>query len=349
MAWEFLNKAGNVADLASLFFDFKNWNAISKFAGLFAKKKTAETAEVASGAGPSGPAAAPAAPTPVAESVDSWGTANNKAIAMLETMLSIEPAPGPFGGRPLTVSAEQREAFHFFAKLLTYGEGQALENVFALALGEKGWIKLTWLAPAATPGGAPLPRRKSYETWMRPRGVRIYRAIADDILIAPTPAGRLARAKRLVEQMRRFHVLDNLQDDAIAAARQAKLLVSQADSAAHELRAQQKLGFDARLWAKLWSDPKLVAKRSEIEAAEPLAAVRLHEEYQALLQERTTALVKAELRKRRWRVNTRVTTVRGFNIPVPVVRPGKVTATQAIRYGAALVVVLFITILAINA
>ncbi|TXH01894.1 MAG: hypothetical protein E6P95_00980 [Candidatus Moraniibacteriota bacterium] len=279
MAWELLNKVGNVADLASLFFDFKNWSALSKVAGLFAKKKTAEAT---SGAAPSGPAAAPAAPAPVAESVDTWSTNNNKALAALETMFSIEPAPGPFGGRPLTVSAVQREAFNVFAKLLTSGEGQALENVFALAPGEKGWVKLTWLAPAAAPGGAPLPRRKSYEMWMRPRGVRIYRAIADDILIAPTPTGRLARAKRLVEQMRKLHILDNIGDDMSKGWKwitdKAPVEFGSGATLNTIRQAADRVGWGVVINDILWTPRGLAIRRQIAEAADEAAKEHWHSE-----------------------------------------------------------------------
>ena len=297
---------------------------------------------------PSAPAV-PASPPSAATSVNTLGSRDEKGLAMLETMFSIEPAPGPHGARPLTVSTRQREAFGQFAKLLTNGESGALENIFALAEGEKVWVRLTWIIPHGVVGVVPGPKRKAYEFWARPRGVRIYRAIADDVLLGATPVEQERRAGALLAQMRRLNILDNLSDDAITATRKAKLLVSQADTLGHETRAKMKLGFNDRLWAELMADTEIKTKNGEIKAAEPLDAIRLHEEYQQLLLEKTTAIVERELAKRRWRIIRRRVTVRGLNIHVPLPRPGRPSRALAISLISIGIIIWFFVTLGSNA
>lgn len=346
MANEKLTTAGNIADLLSLFFDFKNWASISKIGSLFRRGRAATDS-----GGPLTPEPNAASPnTPSGDTT--WSNRDNRAFATLETMFSRQPTPGPRGARAFTVSDTQRAAFGLFASLLTSGEGGALENVFTLADGKGGErvrVRLVWIVPTGTVGIPPGPKWQSYHMWTRPRGVNIYCGIADDILKGVNPAEQLARAQALVRHLRRLGVLDNLTDDTIKAARQAKLLVSQADTLGHETRAQMKLGFNGRLWAELMADTEIKTKEGEIKAAEPLDAIRLHEEYQQLLLEKTTAIVERELGRRRWSFFRWRVTVRGFNIHVPLVRPGWPSRALAISLISIGIIIWFFVTLGSNA
>lgn len=305
-----------------------------------------------------------AASTDKVERVDSLG---NRDAVLRKVLLSL------YGTGEATPSYDDRVNFSLVLGYLTPGQRDVVKEAFAYAGVRETKVERKWTIHGQSPPQAPQPqpqpqgmRRRGQQnpppsshaaqvitetsTLTRAEATWYVRQIGQDVAsVGVSDVAKRKRAKAIAQLLKDTSALDNLRDDAIAAAEQAKLLTSQADTTGHELRARMKLGFDGALYARLESDPELKAKKAEIAVAPPTKAIRLHEEHQSLLQQKTEELVRSELQKRRWRFSLQARTVFGRNVRVPMIRPGKITASLAIRIIAVTLVITFLITLGWNA
>lgn len=137
---------------------------------------------------------------------------------------------------------------------------------------------------------------------------------------------------KAVELLIESHILDNLEDKAMAATKkagvEASALQKAGDTKLHVGIAFHKLGYSPTLLKKVLDAPALKKMRAAIDVeADPERKAVLHEEYQALIIKKTKALLKASPH---------------------IAKPGWSRADYTIFIGVPALIVLLLIILAIN-
>lgn len=300
MAWEMLNKVGNVADLFSLFFDFKNFSAVSKIAGLFTKRRSAGVTEAAANtAATPGATGAPApAPTEEAITTNSWGESDERGLLALMSLFGVSARP-----TSAEVTTDERTAFGYFVSELTQGEGATLLRIIARGGEQEIRVTVTRTVPAPVAGDPSTKVTRDYTVKATLRGIGVIKGIATDILAAgATPAERQTKARAMAALVRGLGILDNLGDNAAKLLAWAKnrLPVEFGSGVTLKLlyEAAQRVG-----WRTVVSDillcPNGVCIRRQIaEAADEAAKAHWHGELQRLIVDVTTLVYRSRPRPR---------------------------------------------------
>ena len=338
MDFDFLSIVRRVSKLVDAGADF---GGIMRIVDIFRKKKP--TANPTSGS----PTPGGGDPNPLPDIITTnvGGASDEQTLLYLESLCGVSKKP-----TATYVSPEERSVFGRFLSLLTTGEAATLMRGITRGGESEITVKVTETDPASTTptatstGGKkpatakPKVTTKEYVIKATLRGIGIIKALAADILSGSDEAAQLAIATELVAHLRQAGVPKNSAATRAHLGKSAELIQKEVDTLGHEWRARVKLRFNSKRYAELMGTPVLVAKRAEIEAAKAAdehdACLRLHEEYQGLLIQETTALIERVIQESG-----------GENHP-PLAH--WTTTDKILRIGGPVLIALFLLILAMN-
>lgn len=310
MAW--FNFLGNVADIASLGLDLRNWQSLAKLGSFFTGGRKAASAA----------SATPKEDSAIKAEAGGKGFAD-EVLFLLAFVTKWANAKGILLNRKL--SWRDHEVFlEILRRLNATGRAKAA-NLLTHIIGFKGMTKTVKVPKGTKKVGKGANQKDEviyaeYQEDINPSGAHILIFFGE---IGPDKA---------VELLTESHILDNLEDKAATAAKkagiEASVLQKAGDTKLHTAIAFHKLGYSPTLLRQVLDSPALKKKRTAIDAeTDPVKKAELHEEYQALVIKKTKALLKASPH---------------------IAKPGWSRADYAIRIGVPALIAAFLIILALN-